>query len=171
MPAVRMRLRAELRSRWRAWLALAVLAGLGAGLVIATAAAARRTDDAVARYRAAVGVFDVWVGKNEMSAAAFARIEKLPQVARAIRSVDVAFWGRNDAGRAVTVNDVELNAPINGPEAGHERTKYFSGRPPDPARADEIYVSARAAKENDLEVGSTLRVRVATPREFPPQGP
>ena len=66
--AVRMRLRAELRSRWRAWLALAVLAGLGAGLVIATAAAARRTDDAVARYRAAAEVFDVWVGKNEMSA-------------------------------------------------------------------------------------------------------
>ncbi|MGH2715544.1 MAG: FtsX-like permease family protein [Thermoleophilaceae bacterium] len=166
MPAVRMRLRAELRTRWRAWLALAVLAGLGAGLVIATAAGARRTDDAVARYRAAVGVFDVWVGRNELSAAAFARVEKLPQVARAIRSFDVAFWGRTDAGRAVTVNDVELNAPINGPEAGHERTKYLSGRPPDPARADEIYVGARAAEANDLQVGSTLRVRVATPREL-----
>jgi ABC-type lipoprotein release transport system permease subunit len=166
VPAVRMRLRAELRSRWRAWLALAVLAGLGAGLVIATAAGARRTDDAVARYRAAAEVFDVWVGKNEMSDAAFARVEKLPQVARATRSSDVAFWGRNDAGRAVTVNDAELNAPINGPEAGHERTKYLSGRPPDPARADEIYVGARAAEANDLKVGSTLRVRVATPREL-----
>jgi ABC-type lipoprotein release transport system permease subunit len=161
-----MRLRAELGSRWRAWLALAALAGVGAGLVIATAAAARRTDDAVARYRAAAEVFDLWVGQNEMSAAAFARIEKLPQVARAIRSFDVAFWGRTDAGRAVTVNDVEMNAPINGPEAGHDRTKYLSGRPPDPARADEIYVGARAAKENDLKVGSTLRVRVATPREL-----
>ena len=157
---------AELRSRWRAWLTLAVLAGLGAGLVIATAAGARRTDDAVARYRAAAEVFDVWVGKNEMSEAAFARVEKLPQVARAIRSVDLAFWGRNDAGRAVTVNDAELNAPINGPEAGHERTKYLSGRPPDPARPDEIYVGARAAEDNDLQVGSTLRVRVATPREL-----
>ena len=166
VPAVRMRLRAELRARWRAWLALAVLAGLGAGLVIATAAGARRTDDAVARYRVGAEVFDVWVGKNEMSAAAFARVEKLPQVARAIRSVDVAFWGRNDAGRAVTVNDAELNAPINGPDAGHERTKYLSGRPPDPARADEIYVGARAAEENDLQVGSTLRVRIATPREL-----
>jgi ABC-type lipoprotein release transport system permease subunit len=166
VPAVRMRLRAELRSRWRAWLALAVLAGVGAGLVIATAAAARRTDDAVARYRAAAEVFDVWVGKNEMSTEAFARVEKLPQVARAVRSFDVAFWGRTDAGRAVTVNDVELNAPINGPEAGHERTKYLSGRPPDPARADEIYVGVRAAEENDLQVGNTLRVRVATPREL-----
>jgi ABC-type lipoprotein release transport system permease subunit len=166
VPAVRMRLRAELRSRWRAWLTLAVLAGVGAGLVIATAAAARRTDDAVERYRAAAEVFDVWVGKNEMSAEAFARVEKLPQVARAIRSFDVAFWGRTDAGRVVTVNDVELNAPINGPDAGHERTKYLSGRPPDPARADEIYVGARAAEENDLQVGSTLRVRVATPREL-----
>jgi ABC-type lipoprotein release transport system permease subunit len=166
VPAVRMRLRAELRSRWRAWLTLAVLAGLGAGLVIATAAAARRTDDAVARYRAVAEVFDVWVGKNEMSAAAFARVEKLPQVARAIRSFDVAFWARTDAGRVVTVNDVELNAPIDGPDAGHARTKYLSGRPPDPARADEIYVGARAAEENDLQVGSTLRMRVATPGEL-----
>ena len=166
MPAVRLRLRAELRARWRAWLALAALAGLGAGLVIATAAGARRTDDAVARYRAGAEVFDVWIGKNELSDTAFARIEKLPRVARAIRSSDVAFWGRTDAGRAVTVNDVELNAPINGPEAGHGRTKYLSGRAPDPARADEIYVGARAAEENDLHVGSTLRVRVATPREL-----
>ena len=100
--------------------------GLGAGLVIATAAGARRTDDAVARYRAAAEVFDVWVGRNKMSPAAFARVEKLPHVARAMRSVDVAFWGRNDTGRAVTVKDVELNAPINGPDAGHERTKYLA---------------------------------------------
>ncbi len=43
--------------------------------------------------------------------------------------------------------------------------RYLAGRPPDPARADEIYVSARTAEENDLQVGSTLRVRIATKRE------
>ena len=41
-----------------------------------------------------------------------------------------------------------------------------SGRAPDPTRADEIYVGARAAENHDLHVGSTLRVRVATPREL-----
>ena len=86
--------------------------------MIATAAAARRTDDAVARYRVGAEVFDVWVGKKrDVGWRRFARVEKLPQVGAApMRSVDVAFWGRTDAGRAVTVNDVELNAPINGPD-------------------------------------------------------
>ena len=40
------RLRAEARARWRAWLSLALVAGLTAGAVIAFAAGARRTDSA-----------------------------------------------------------------------------------------------------------------------------
>ena len=44
----------------------------------------------------------------------FARVERLPEVADAVRSVDVAFWGRTDAGRPVTVNEIELNAPVEG---------------------------------------------------------
>ena len=47
MAAVWLCLRAELRSRWRAWLTLAVLAGLGGGIVTATVAGAKRTDSAV----------------------------------------------------------------------------------------------------------------------------
>ena len=39
-------LRAELRRRWRAWLALALIVGAFAGLVEAAAAGARRTDTA-----------------------------------------------------------------------------------------------------------------------------
>src|SRR5437667_341811 len=45
-----MRFRAELRSRWRTWLALALLAGVAGGLVVAGIAGARRTDSALARH-------------------------------------------------------------------------------------------------------------------------
>ena len=40
MAAVWLRLRAELRSRWRAWLALALLIGMFGGAVVAAAARA-----------------------------------------------------------------------------------------------------------------------------------
>ncbi len=46
--AIWMRFRAELRSGWRTWLTLAVLAGLAGGLVVAGFAGARRTDSALA---------------------------------------------------------------------------------------------------------------------------
>jgi hypothetical protein len=44
--AVWYRFRAELRSRWQAWLGLGLLLGVAAGAVMALAAGARRTDSA-----------------------------------------------------------------------------------------------------------------------------
>lgn len=168
MAAVWIRLRTEARSRWRAWLALAVLAGLAGGLVTAIAAGARRADSTVARWRAATETIDVWVGKSRVYSleADFARVERLPQVAEAARSADLAFWGRTDAGRPVTVNEVELNVPVEGRDCCANRPKLLAGRAPDPARADEIFVDSRAADHYDLRVGSTLRARFATPREL-----
>ncbi|MGH9027753.1 MAG: hypothetical protein ACRDWD_16815, partial [Acidimicrobiia bacterium] len=44
------RFRTELRTRWRGWLGLALLVGAAAGVVIAAAAGARRTDTAYDRF-------------------------------------------------------------------------------------------------------------------------
>ena len=46
MNAVRYRFRAELRTRWKSVLALALLAGLAGGVTLAAIAGARRTDSA-----------------------------------------------------------------------------------------------------------------------------
>jgi ABC-type lipoprotein release transport system permease subunit len=168
MAAVWFRLRAELRSRWRAWLALAAVAGVAGGLVTAIAAGARRTDSTVARWRAVTQSFDVWVGSSRVYGveADFARVERLPEVADAVRSADLAFWGRTDAGRPVTVNETELNAPVEGRDCCANRPKLLAGRPPDRDRADEIFVDSAAAERFDLRVGSTLLARFATPREL-----
>ena len=45
-----MRLRAELRQQWRAWLALALLLGVIGGIALTAAAGARRTDTAYPRF-------------------------------------------------------------------------------------------------------------------------
>ena len=168
MAAIRIRLRAELRSCWRSWLTLALLAGLAGGLVIAIAAGAKRGDSAVARWRDATQTMDVWVGRSKLwgTDADFSRIERLPQVTQSVRSVDVAFWGRTDGGRPVTVNEVYLNASIDGPDGSANRPKILAGRVPDRSRVDEILVDSRAAEVFDLRVGSTVTARFTTNHEL-----
>jgi hypothetical protein len=148
MAAVWIRLRAELRSRRRAWLGLALVAGLLAGPVIATVAAARRTDSAVNRHRAASESVDVWAGRSDFFGLKLdlERVERLPQVAAAARSVDLAFWGRTDTGAPVTNNDVELGVATSGLDGAQRHPRVLEGRAPDPDAVDEVFVGERAAK-------------------------
>ena len=60
MGAVRLVFRAELRRRWRSWLILVVLIALVGGLVLAAAAAGRRTATAFPRFVASHG-YDVYI--------------------------------------------------------------------------------------------------------------
>src|SRR5205085_10712734 len=46
MTAIWIRAMNELRARWRAWLAIALMLGIAGGVVMAAAAGARRTDSA-----------------------------------------------------------------------------------------------------------------------------
>jgi hypothetical protein len=62
--AVRYRFRAELRTRWRSWLALALLIGLAGGAVITLAAGAVRTDTAYQRFVDAHRGYDMLVINN-----------------------------------------------------------------------------------------------------------
>jgi hypothetical protein len=166
--AVWIRLAAELRSCWRGWLILAALGGFSGGAVIATAAAARRTDSAIPRYQAAVETADVWVGRGPLWGLEidYSRVRRLPQVAHSRRSLDLAFWGRTSAGRPLTVNDVELNAPIDGADGAKKHPRLLAGRSPDPTRVDEISVGSMTADRFGLGLGSTLRARFTTPREL-----
>ncbi|HEX9313206.1 MAG TPA: hypothetical protein VGA30_10365, partial [Actinomycetota bacterium] len=59
MPAVLMRLRTELRLHLTATIALIVLVGVAGGVVIASAAGARRTDTAFPRFLDASHAADV----------------------------------------------------------------------------------------------------------------
>ena len=87
MTPVLMRTRAELRSRWKAWVSLTVLLGLFGGAVIAIAAGARRTDTAYQRFLAWSNAPDVLVPQfnNAVAGGVFGRVTpadvaRLPQV-------------------------------------------------------------------------------------------
>src|SRR5438445_10758781 len=62
MAAVLFKARSELRTRWRALVSLALIAGIGGGAAIAAVAGARRADSVYPRFRAATNAFDEVIG-------------------------------------------------------------------------------------------------------------
>ena len=97
------RLRAESRSRLKAWLALALGAGVAAGLVVALAAGAERTSTAYPRFLRKTNSADAYVapgfafgGDESLD---LGRIERLPQVAAAERTAVLAVIVRSRRGQ------------------------------------------------------------------------
>src|SRR6478735_3273993 len=96
MNAVLVRLRAELRSRWRAWPGLALLIGLAGGAATAAGAGARRTRTAYPRFLSAQKSFDLLTGgfpDNVDPDQALATIERFPVVKEWARTDVVANAG------------------------------------------------------------------------------
>src|SRR5215471_3270140 len=85
-----MRFGVELRSHWRGWLAVALLAGLAGGILVAVAAGARRTDSAWSRYQAAYHFRNarLWGGSSPGSLELF---EHLHQVVAGSIAADIAL--------------------------------------------------------------------------------
>ncbi|HEX3188291.1 MAG TPA: FtsX-like permease family protein, partial [Streptosporangiaceae bacterium] len=134
MSAVWLRLRADARRRWRAWLGVVVLVGLFGGIVTAAAAGARRTDDAYSRFvvanHGAPYMIDDFIPNPEAAVLDPGTLAALPSIAEA------------DSFRVFgQVADVGPNL-VASPDGhaygtGLNRLKVLRGRLPDPARADE----------------------------------
>lgn len=155
MTAVWYRFRAELRSRWRAWLGLGLLVGLAAGAVMALAAGARRTDTAYARFLESHNAYDVMVIDFEEPGfpgiGGFDKIAALPSVADSAEGEldPIPLGAAGVTGLASP--DGRIGDTIN-------RFKILKGRRADPARVDEVVVSFSAAEEHGLHVGSTIEL-------------
>jgi ABC-type lipoprotein release transport system permease subunit len=148
MGAVALRARAELRSSLRSWSGLALLVGLVAGLVIAAAAGARRTDTVYERFLAHQRAADVFVdnypdpGVGTVNPAA---VERLPQVATSARA---AFLFVAETGALAPADD-RLGRDVN-------RLKVVDGRLPARDRVEEIAVGFARADEKGWRRGTTI---------------
>ena len=135
MAALGIRFRAELRSRWRAWLALGLLAAVAGGLLVAMAAASRRTATAFDRFLAAANAADVYVatgiafGEKELD---LDRVARLPQVAASERRLLLAYIARSRTGRSLYnqgPGSLEVQVPSDGRRvATVDRPKLLRGR-------------------------------------------
>jgi hypothetical protein len=171
-----------LRTRWRSWLALALVAGVAGGLVSAVAAGARRTDAAypalVAWSRPPDELIALGWGQD-FANVPVAAVAKLPQVTAA--ALLTSYTGLEPAS-------VSVLAPASGAVPGTMwHRKLLAGRLPDPAAPAQADISFTVARARHVGVGGTLRLVLlgadgtpapftfqvvgidAAPAEFPPQ--
>ncbi|MGH9275519.1 MAG: hypothetical protein ACRDZU_12810, partial [Acidimicrobiales bacterium] len=176
--AVRLRVRADARRWWAAWLVLGLLVGLSGGTVMAAAAGARRTETALTRFidetHAPDAVVTVrcttsrLVGACPSTAEAIAAFLDHPSVldATAVKRSPVMVSDAN--GRTIQQNGdacffgpgvLTLLSPLDD-RAGRDvlGLRVVEGRVPDPARADEVMLSPIIARSQEIDVGDRLDV-------------
>ncbi|MGH9025312.1 MAG: ABC transporter permease, partial [Acidimicrobiia bacterium] len=162
MRAVWLLVRADLRRRWPAVLALALLVGVAGGVVVTAAAGARRAQSAFDRFVAESrpGHVDVEVSPRA-SSALVDRIDALPQVEALgyFEPVPAAeFSGLGGfAPVAVSITDDFLREL--------ERSRMLAGRLPDPDSPNEVMLGESTAAALDVGVGDTLTLQTFTPAQ------
>ena len=150
MRAVFVRVGADLRRRWLAWLALAVVIGVFAGGVTAVASGAQRTDTVYPRFLTATKAPDMLV-LDQVRGTSFARFSP-----RALASLpEVAQSGQVDSFSVLQPADISIIAPTDR-TVGYRffKRKLLAGRLPDPDRADEVDVSFVVASAHHVGVGA-----------------
>ncbi len=158
MRSVGMVFLAQLRHRWRSWLAIALLIGLVGGVIMAAAAAGRRTESAFPAFVATHG-FDAEVYSTQP-----AEISRLPGV----RTVTEAFGPDN--GQPTCACTHPLNPSDFGvlllPAEGRPAFKLVSGRLPEPSNPYEVLASYDLQQDEGVRLGTVIHVPFYAPSQL-----
>ncbi|MDQ1481847.1 MAG: putative transport system permease protein, partial [Actinomycetota bacterium] len=161
MRAVMARLRVELRTRWRSWVVLALFIGFAGGVVLTTAAGARRTASAYTRFLRASHGADVLVSPDQTGFPRFYKaLERVPgaTVIPLIGYGTAPVRSPDDPLLVQASPDARFGTLV-------ERPKVTAGRLPRPSAPFEVLADRTAARRWHLHPGSLLRVRVSGSHE------
>ena len=151
MGSVGMVFHAQLRHRWRSWLAITILISLVGGVVMAAAAAGRRTDAAIPRFVAAHG-FDAEVYSTHPAPA----IARLPGVT----SATGVIGPDNGPPKCACTHPIGLSnfgvAVVK--TRGSALFNLVSGRLPDPSNPHEVVASYTLQHDEGVQLGSSISV-------------
>lgn len=158
MGALSLRLRAELRQRWRVWLALAILLGVVGGIALAATAGARRTDTAYPRllhwsHAADLAVSPVRSGFHGY----FRALARLPEVS----SADAAAFLQMSLpvpGASPFSGIVAEASPFGGEGMSVDRVRVLAGHMFDPADPRAVVISRALADRARVGPGGTLHL-------------
>ena len=164
-----MRARTELRSRWRALVSLALIAGIGAGATVAAIAGARRTASVYPRFLRGTNAFDTFIGVSgdqfepnqvtELNA-----LRSMPVIADS--TLLEIFTASVTGPSGVTKNFPDV-FPVGGPDGNlgetFNRVKILSGRLSNQDHADEAMMNPAVANALGARVGSVLTLRFPEP--------
>jgi hypothetical protein len=165
------RFRATFRSRWAGLLALVLLIGLLGGVALGAVAGARRTQSSFPAYVAGTNPSDLVVGtaifnpdiggKAGYDPVAVAKIARLPHV-RQVRTLTgfnpniVVLRSFHGQPAPVGAQPPRLVASGDGEYSTQDRVVVTQGRLADPRRVGEVVLTAGAAREGGLRVGSRI---------------
>src|SRR5260221_2455715 len=166
MRSVRYRFAAELRARGRAWVAVAILAGLFYGAVVGALAGGRRTDTVVARSihkKLSPDIFMVPAYSENGDLLDFDAISRFPVVARSVRLPMV-----------LTREDWDVTG-FADPSVATQAGRLLAGRLPDPRKPDEALANFVAREQRHVHAGDTVDITLIDPgfsgEGEPPPGP
>jgi hypothetical protein len=150
--SVRMVFNAQLRHRWRSWLAITILISLVSGVVMAAIAAGQRTDSAIPRFVAAHG-FDAEV-YSTLPAPGIAR---LPGVTSAIPVIGPD----NGPPKCACTHPIGLsNFGVAALKTGGNAVfNLVSGRLPDPSNPQEVVASYTLQQDEGVQLGTIISVQ------------
>ena len=157
MATVWLRLRADVRLRWRALAALALLLGIVGGVVLTAAAGARRTDTAYPRLlswanAAQVDVFPAGTGLTGY----YAALARLPQVG--VMSIQVSYGTTLPARHGVLEQVETFASPDRAMGVSANRVKILQGRLFDPGAVGQAMIDPQLASLEHLRPGGTLHL-------------
>ena len=158
MGAVWLRLRAELRQRWRGWLALAVLLGLIGGIALTAAAGARRTDTAYPRFLRASHAADLVVTPARSGFHGYFRaLARLPEVSSLAPAMFLQM-SLPGTGASPFSGMVAEASPYGGEGVSVDRVKVLAGRIFNPADLRAVMINQELADREHLRPGGTLHL-------------
>jgi ABC-type lipoprotein release transport system permease subunit len=159
---IRLIVAARSRQWWRAWLAIAVLVSITGGAVLASAAAARRTQAALPQFVAGYGADLAAFALQEQP---LSTVAGLPGVASAREvvlpnSAPATCRGCRGPARPLAL---QVYSPL--PD-GHAGWKLLSGRWPDPADPRQVLASFTLRDDLGVRAGTVFRVPFYAPAQL-----
>jgi ABC-type lipoprotein release transport system permease subunit len=161
MRAVGMVLRAQLRQHGKSWLALAVLAALAGGLVMAATVTARATAAAFPGFVARYG-YDAIV----YTARPLPQLARVPQVTQ-VTPVRVPWVVAVGCASCAAINTSgSLGAFELAPPDLARTVKLVAGQMPDQSDPGEALASSTFADDSGVRVGSVIQILEPTPAQI-----
>ncbi len=151
MGAVRMLFGTELRRRWRSWLILVVLIAVVAGLVLAAAAAGRRTATAFPRFVAAHG-YDVYIFNQKPVGG----LSRLPGVSSVTSIANPASDQPTCTCTTRTINPSNFYINELSPTSLRRVVKLVAGRMPAESSPYDVLASFTLQQDYGVHIGSVI---------------
>lgn len=160
MTSVLTHLRAEARRRWAAWLAAVLLVGVVGGLVLGTAAGARRTHTAYDRLVADTEAWDVLVNPNLGAESALdpSEVAALPHVAEIGRMDGVAAALVDEDGPGLGAGPMVLAAADAQVLSEFARPGIRSGALFDTSDPTHVMIDDVVAEQHGLAAGDHVQI-------------